>query len=114
MVDRNLQDFYGRLYRIQKIRRRGGGFEAPGTLGKSYFVPRASRNIPIVGPLLIVLVAVTCLKAVILAEVGTKNYDSRIAALEEGGIIDRIGGLVMIADPATEYLSGKIQTLRTK
>ena len=113
MVDRNLTDFYGRLYRIQKIRRRGGGFEAAGTLGRAYFVPRPRRRgLPILGPLLIVIVAVTCLKGVIFNAVGPGVYDARIASLQKSAsTMDEIGGLIMQAGPATHYIANKIASL---
>jgi hypothetical protein len=77
-------------------------------------VPRPRRRgIPILGPLLIVIVAVTCLKGVIHNAVGGGNYDARIAALEKSSSsIDQIGGFVMQADPATLYISQKIASLR--
>jgi flagellar basal body-associated protein FliL len=112
MADPNLRDFYGRIYRIQKRHRRGGGFEATGTLGRSYFVAPPSRSINIVRPLIMVAIAVTVVKVLMLAAVGPADYASRIAALESGSTIDRVGAVVMTVDPVTGFLAGKISDLR--
>lgn len=114
MADPNLRDFYGRIYRIQKRHRRGGGFEATGTLGRSYFVPPPSRSINIVRPLVMVVIAVTFVKVLMLAVIGPADYASRIAGLQAGGTIDRVGAVVMAVDPVTGFLAGKIDDLRGK
>ena len=41
MADQNMVDFYGRVSRIKKARAKGYGFEAVGTLGRSYYTQHA-------------------------------------------------------------------------
>lgn len=113
MADPNLRDFYGRIYRIQKRHRRGGGFEATGTLGRSYFVAPPTRSINIIRPLIMVAISVTMIKVLMLAAIGPADYATRIAGLEAGSTIDRIGAVVMTVDPVTGFLAGKISDLRS-
>ena len=113
MADPNLRDFYGRIYRIQKRHRRGGGFEATGTLSRAYFVPPPSRSFHIVRPLVMVVIAVTVVKVLMLSVVGPADYANRIAGLQAGGTIDRVGAVVMSVDPVTGFLAEKISDLRS-
>ncbi len=39
MADPNLVDFYSNVARFEKMRAKGYGFDAAGTLGRSYFNP---------------------------------------------------------------------------
>ena len=111
MADPNLTDFYVRLRRIEKIYRRGGGFEAVGTLGRSYYTRRPRKPIPIVGPLLIVAAAVIGLKGMIHAEIGPDLYNARVQALQLGDGIDPIGAFIMQPDPVSLYVSQKLRSL---
>ena len=101
MADPNLADFQGRLRRIDKIRRKGGGFEADGTLGRSHFAHSSRRRFPILGPVLVVALAITGLKAVIHARIGTDLYSARVAELQSGQGIDQVGAYIMHPDPVT-------------
>lgn len=111
MADPNIQDFYGRLYRIRKTYSRGGGFEAAGTLGRAYFVPprrRRSFLVLLIRPLLFLAVFVTLLKAVILSSIGATAYMDRLATLQNGDRISQAGEVIMKIDPATRYIADKI------
>lgn len=111
MADPNIQDFYGRLYRIRKTYSRGGGFEAEGTLGRAYFVaPRRRRStlLILVRPLLFLAIFLTLLKAVILSSIGPSAYMDRMATLQNGDRISQAGEVVMQIDPVTRYLADKI------
>ncbi|MFC2970280.1 hypothetical protein [Acidimangrovimonas pyrenivorans] len=109
MADPNLADFHGRLRRIDKIRRKGGGFEAEGTLGRSHFAQSSRRRFPILGPILVVALAVTGLKAVIHARIGSDLYAARVTELQAGAGIDKAGAFIMHPDPITLYLSRKLR-----
>ncbi|WP_102222717.1 hypothetical protein [Acidimangrovimonas sediminis] len=109
MANPNLVDFEGRLKRIQKIRRSGGGFEASGALGRSAFNRAPRRSVPIVGPLLIVLMAVFALKAVIYAKIGERAYESRVAELSAGKGVQPLGAFIMQSDPLTVALAQKVR-----
>lgn len=108
MTDPNLTDFYGRVSRIQRARAKGYGFEAPGTLGRSYyFRPQAKRR-SIIAPVLFLLICGFLMKGAIYHNVGASSYNDRVSALMAGHGIDRVGGWMMQADPVTLYVSDKI------
>ena len=109
MADAQLREFYSRVHRIRKNYSRGGGFEAPGTLGRAYFVPPPVRPLPlgrILRPMVYTLVAVTVLKAMILVEIGAAAYADRLAVLQRGDSLARIGAVIMTADPVTDHIAG--------
>lgn len=110
MADPNLADFNGRVKRIRRAHQRGGGFEATGTLGRSAFNRSHKPGLPLVGPLLIVLMAVFGLKGMIYAQIGADAYKARVAELSAGKGIDPLGAFIMQADPLTVAIAGKIVT----
>lgn len=111
MTDHNMVDFYGRVSRIKKARAKGYGFEAVGTLGRSYYTQHAParRGVSILKPALIVLFSVFGLKGTIHYQVGSAVYSERVAELKSGQGIDRLGGFLMQADPVTIYVSAKLK-----
>ena len=108
MSDANMVDFYGRIGRIERAHTNGLGFEATGTLGRSYYVRKKQKRHSFVFPLMFVLLAVFGLKAVIYNNVGAATYQLRVDQLLEGEGFDRVGGWLMQADPVTIYLSEQI------
>lgn len=111
MTDQNMVDFYGRVSRIKKARAKGYGFEAAGTLGRSYYTqhqPSRSR-ISILKPALIVLIGAFGLKGAIHYQIGGEVYSERVAELQSGEGFDRLGGYLMKADPVTLFVSAKLQ-----
>lgn len=114
MVDRNLQNFHGRLGRIDDIHRAGGGFEADGTLGMSFYNARkrqGSRRMGILAPLALIAMTVLGLKAVVHATVGAELYEERVTELRAAGGIEQAAAYVLQADPITLSLSDKIGLL---
>lgn len=111
MYDPNLTDFYGRVARIQKARAKGYGFEAPGTLGRSHYTRPAGRRRSILGPVLFLLICAFLLKGIIYNGIGATSYNERVAALQAGEGIERVGGWLMQAEPATIFVSDKITAL---
>ncbi|MCU9847337.1 hypothetical protein OEZ60_04905 [Defluviimonas sp. WL0024] len=111
MVDRNMANFNGRLGRIERIRQAGGGFEAQGTLGRSFFSeqqrPRRLRR-GLFAPFVLVLLTIVALKSTVYASIGAEAYGERIAALKAGGIADQIGAYVLQADPLTITTAAQI------
>lgn len=107
MVDRNLQNFRGRLGRIRRIHKKGGGFEAEGTLGMTYYSaqrhPRRRPRLLLV--LVFLVVALLALKAGLMATIGRDGYEARLALLRKGTNFDRAGALVLTADPLTVGLA---------
>ena len=114
MVDRNLQNFYGRLGRIDSIHQAGGGFEAEGTLGMSFYNARRrrqTRRVGILGPLAVVAMSVVALKSTVHATIGADLYEKRVVALGEGTAVEKAGAYVLQADPLTLAISGKIRDI---
>jgi hypothetical protein len=108
MTDPNLTDFYGRVARIQKARAKGYGFEAAGTLGRSYYYHPKAKQRSIIGPILFLLVCTFLLKGAIYHSVGAQSYNDRVASLMVGDGIEQAGGWLMQAEPVTVFVSDKI------
>ncbi len=110
MADQNMVDFYGRVARIKKARAKGYGFEAVGTLGRSYYHqhPTSKAKFSILKPMLIVMFSAFGLKGAIHYQVGGAVYSERVADLKSGEGFDRIGGYLMQADPVTMFVSSKL------
>ncbi len=114
MVDRNLQNFYGRIGRIQNIHDAGGGFEADGTLGMSFYNARRRRNrrrFGILAPLAVVAAVIVGVKSAVHATIGQEVYDQRVAALAAGDTVEKAGAYVLRADPVTLVIADKIRQL---
>ena len=112
MGDPKLRDFYGRITRIEQARSKGHGFEAPGTPGLSHHPRRAAaRRRPILGPVFIAVVMALGLKGAIHCAVGAAPYDHRVDSLLQGKGLDRLGGWLMRADPASLWVSGVIRKM---
>lgn len=105
MSDPNLRDFYGRVTRIEEARANGYGFEAPGTIGLSHYRKKKSGGSKLLGPLFFAVVMALGLKGAIHYKVGAATYEKRVEALMSGGSLDRLGGWLMQADPATLWVS---------
>ncbi len=108
MSDANLVDFYGRIARIERAHTNGLGFEACGTLGRSYYVRKTQKRRSFFIPLMFVMLAAFGMKAVIYNNTGAATYELRVEQLLEGEGFDRVGGWLMQADPVTVLLSEKI------
>lgn len=108
MLDPQLQDFYVRVARIESARRKGFGFEAAGTVGRSYYARQTRRHVPILRPLLVIALCVIGLKSIIHYNIGDETYRERVAELQAGEGFDRLGGYVMAADPVTLWVSDRI------
>ena len=113
MVDRNLQNFYGRIGRIEKIHRAGGGFEAQGTLGMSHYTAqrRFANRRGFLAPLVLILMSIVLIKSMIHASIGAAAYEERIAVLQAGDYADRVGAYVLQADPLTISVSDRIRAI---
>lgn len=113
MVDRNMQDFYGRLGRIERTHEAGGGFEAEGTLGMSYYRARRrpARRFGLLGPLVLVAMTVLAIKAAVLATIGPERYEERLAALRAGTSVEKAGAWVLQADPMTGLLADRLRAV---
>ncbi|MBI1171766.1 hypothetical protein GC209_10205 [bacterium] len=111
MTDPNMSDFYRRVAKIEKARKKGYGFEAAGTLGRSYYAQPAPRRKSVLGPLVFLLVCGFLLKGVMFSQVGADLYNQRVTNLMQGEGLDRVGGWLMQADPVTLYVAEKVNGL---
>lgn len=108
-MDAQLQDFYARIARVEAAHARGLGFEAQGTWGRSHYNRPNRRRPSILKPLLVTLLCVTTLKATILHQIGFETYTARVTELTATAGVDRIGGYLMTADPATVWIAGMME-----
>ncbi|MHC0053353.1 hypothetical protein [Actibacterium sp. D379-3] len=113
MTDPGYQEFQGRLRRIERIHRRGGGFEASGTLGRSFYRGKPQR-VSLMRPLVLLLVSGLLLKAVLLMQIGEGDYRDRIARLQDGTRVEMIGAYVMQPDQVTVWLADVLGELLRK
>ncbi|MCE6958229.1 hypothetical protein LAZ40_04065 [Cereibacter sphaeroides] len=104
-VDPNLADFQARIARIEAAHARGFGFEAEGTLGRSHYARPMRRKPRVVAPLLVLLVCGMAMKGAILWRIGPDSYQSRVDQLAQGEGFDRVGSLLMQADPVTRMVA---------
>ena len=111
MADPNLTEFYSRVRRIEKARAKGFGFEAAGTLGRSFYHKQGSSRHGWLKPLILLMVGFFGLKAVIVHNVGSEVYQARVAGMEEGEQFARLGAWIMQADPVTLELASRIDQL---
>ena len=109
MSDPNLTDFYARIDRIAQMRARGYGFEAAGTLGRPGMAKPRGRGLALLRSLAFVLICAFGVKAMMQYRVGPDLYDSRVARLQDGDAIDRLGAALMRADPVTLYLADQLR-----
>lgn len=114
MADPNMSEFYGRVARIQKARAQGMGFEAPGTLGRSYYYRAPARRRSWIAPVIFLVVCGFLIKGTMYQQVGAQTYDERVTALSKGEGLDRVGGFLMQSDPVTVYVAGKIDEILRK
>jgi hypothetical protein len=110
MADPNMSDFYRRVERIQKARAKGHGFEASGTLGRSFYMRQQTHRRGVLGPILFVCLAVVLLKGVMIHEIGHSQYDLRVQHLLASEGVAHLGGWLMQADPVSEMVADKLTT----
>lgn len=104
-ADPNLRDFESRVSRIERAHRKGYGFEAPGTLGRSATYRRERSLGRFLGKILIVVALGFLLKGMMLFQVGQEVYETRVADLGTGTGLDPLAARIMAADPATRLIA---------
>jgi hypothetical protein len=114
MADKVLRDFHERVARIERAHARASGFGAQGAPGRSHRTRWGRWRVPVIGPVLVLVLGVILLKAVIQAGLGTQDYAARVAALWEGGAVERIGAVVMQPDLASAWLAGQFAAMVRK
>ncbi|TCP60864.1 hypothetical protein EV663_10738 [Rhodovulum bhavnagarense] len=111
MYDPQMREFHGRLARLDRMHRRGFGFEAPGTIGRSCYTRRNRARLPILRPLIVVAASVLVIKALILSQVGALDYNDRLARAADGSLVERAGAYVMQVDPLTAWLGDALREM---
>ena len=109
MRDPQHELFVQRLKRVNRTNRRGGGFEAAGTLGRSYYTAQARRR-SVWRPAFVAAAGFLCVKAVMLSHIGTEAYQARVDEMRQGSATQAVGAFVMQMDPATVWMSALIVT----
>lgn len=110
MADPQVQEFHDRLKRVDSIHRRGGGFEAHGTLGRSQS-GNASRRKSLLRPVLLVVASFMMLKAALLMQIGVIDYQERVERLSQGSQVEVVGAWVLQLDPATILIADTLKDL---
>ena len=107
-ADPNLNEFYGRVSRIEKAHAKGYGFEARGTMGRSTTWKRDRSGWWFLKPLCLVFAVGMGLKGVIHHYVGADLYQERVTRLMSGEGFDPVGGTLMQADVVTLSISSML------
>ena len=97
--------FNSRLRRLEKAHRKGYGFEAQGTLGRSSTYKREIRLGKILRIALIALALAWVMKGVILFNVGDTLYNQRVAGLAMGNDLDPVAATIMAPDLVTRLIA---------
>jgi len=102
-----MRDFHGRLDRIEQIHDAGGGFEATGTLGQSYYTRHRRRRLRLgrFALLVLILASFVLVKAGMLVRLGPETYAERVSRMQAGDALDRVGAYVLQADPLTQRIA---------
>lgn len=104
-ADPNLHEFQGRVKRIEKLHRKGYGFEAAGTLGRSATFRRERSWGRLLRSLAVVVIMGFVLKGTILFHVGADTYDRRVGELATGTGFDPLAATLMSSDPVTRVVA---------
>jgi len=110
--DPQTSQFRKRLKRIDRIHRKGGGFEADGTLGQSFYTRQRRRGLSrVLRPILYMAGAVILTKAFLVADLGLDPYLERVANLENGSGLEQAGALLMRVDPVSLQVASLLAPL---
>jgi hypothetical protein len=108
MSDPNLEDFYTRVGRIEQAHAMGYGFEAPDTLGRSFYRRLPVRRRPVFRIGVFLFCACFGMKGAIHYHMGADSFDRRVADIEARGGFDAVQGFLMRSEPITRLVSNGI------
>lgn len=113
MTDPNMQNFQGRLGRINRIHRAGGGFEADGTLGMSYYNSHRTkrRSYWLIKLALVLAAFLVILKVSMQLVIGEAAYADRISKLAAGTDSDRLGANILQVDPLSAAVTAQLKRI---
>jgi ABC-type Fe3+ transport system permease subunit len=106
MYDPNIKDFYDRVDRLRRDHEQGYAFEAEGALGRSHYrKPRRKNRLKFLLPVVFFLITAVSMKGVIYHFVGAQTYEDRVAVLQNGEGIDKLGAMLMQPDWVTLWIA---------
>lgn len=105
MSDPNLEDFYTRVGRIERAHSMGYGFEAPDTLGRSFYRRMPVRRRPVFRIGVFLFCACFGMKGAIHYHMGEGAFERRVAEIEARGGLDAVQGFLMRPEPITRLVS---------
>lgn len=114
MEDPNRDDFYSRVARLERAHARGFGHEASGALGRSAYIRPLPRGVPLLRGVAFVLATLVGLKATLMHGLPAEVYQSRLAELKQGTVIERVGAFVMAPDPATRWIADALDQISAR
>lgn len=112
-MNEQYREFGSRLKRIDRRHRKlsDGYVTSVNHDGLIIAVPRRRRmRVPFAG-IALLAVGVIAVKGIVHAQLGPEVYEARIAALSQGGQVERAGAWVMQADPVTLWVSDQARLL---
>ena len=107
MYDPQHQLFVQRIKRVNRANRRGLGFEAVGTLGRSHYNTQERRR-NYWRPALFAAVGFLGVKAIMLTNIGVADYEARVEAMSAGTAMNQFAAFVMQMDPATIWMADQL------
>ncbi len=110
MADAKQIQFGHRLKRIDRSHRRLAQGYVTSVNHDGLIIARPARRssgMPLRGVFLCLTVLLT-FKAFVYAQIGAAAYADRVALLESGTIVEKLGAYVMVADPVTVWLAQQI------
>lgn len=109
-IDAQLNKRINRVVRKHNKMRTNGVVHRVGRDGLIRSRPRLIRpHLPLRG-VAIIMILFFAFKAVLFAQLGSGNYQSRIDALQAGNAVERAGAFLMQREPVTEMLGGYLST----
>ena len=114
MADMKQIEFGNRLRRIDRNHQMiADGYIA--TVGQDGLIiakpHKRSSRLPLRG-LFLTLLVLLAFKGFVYAQIGAQAYADRVALLESGTIVERIGAYAMYADPATIWIAEQIAMIK--
>ena len=110
MTDAKQIQFGHRLRRIDRQHRKLARGYVTSVNHDGLIVARPSRQtslFPLRG-LFLCLLTLLAFKGFIYAQLGPTSYGERVALLQEGTLVEKMGGYAMTADPVTLWIGGQI------
>jgi hypothetical protein len=115
MLDPNIKDFYERVGRLNEAHAQGFAFEAPGVFGRSHFrKPKQKSRMRLVLPVLFLVLAATGMKGAVHYAVGGPTYEGRVAQMQAGDSLSKLGAVLMAPDHLTLLISQGIHACLKK